>query len=218
MSHQTYTLGVARRELTGRKARRLQKEGLAPAVLYGYRVEPTNLQLNIKEFEAIYRQAGQSALVDLMIADARPVRVFVQEVQRHPISQALLHVDFHAVNLRQEITSEVPVVLVGEAPAVSNNLGVLLRGLETVTVHALPTELPPHMDVSIESLQEVDEAIHVSDLPTSGNFQITTDPSELVVKITAVQLEPEAEEVAEEEAAEGEQPEEGTDSDGQGTE
>ncbi len=201
MSHQTYTLGAARREFTGRKARRLRKEGVAPAVLYGYRVEPTNLQLDIKEFEAIYRQAGQSALVDLMIADGRPVRVFVQEVQRHPISQALLHVDFHAVNLRQEITSEVPVVLVG-----------------TVTVHALPTELPPHLDVSIESLQEVDEAIHVSDLPTSGSFQITTDPSELVVKITAVQLEPEAEEVAEEEAAEGEQPEEGTDSDGQGTE
>lgn len=218
MSHQTYTLGAARREFTGRKARRLRKEGVAPAVLYGYRVEPTNLQLDIKEFEAIYRQAGQSALVDLMIADTRPVRVFVQEVQRHPISQALLHVDFHAVNLRQEITSEVPVVLVGEAPAVNNNLGVLLRGLETVTVHALPTELPPHLDVSVESLQEVDDAIHVSDLPTSGSFQITTDPSEMLVKITAVQLEPEAEEVAEEEAAEGEQPEEGTDSDGQSSE
>jgi large subunit ribosomal protein L25 len=213
MSHQNFALAAGRRELVGKKARQLRKQGLAPAVLYGYRVEPTNLQLDVKAFEAVYKDAGRTALVDLSIENGRPVRVFVQEVQRHPISQSLQHVDFHAVNLRQEITSEVPVVLVGEAPAVHNNVGVLLRGLETVTVHALPTELPQHVEVSIENLAEVDDAIHVSDIRVDGNYQITTEPAELIVKVTAPQLEPEVEEAPAEEAAE---PEEGADTDAAG--
>lgn len=203
MSQESYALEATTRNLIGRKVRRLRKEGLAPAVLYGHRVEPTNLQLDVREFETVYRRAGQTALVDLQIGAGAPVKVFVQEVQRHPISQALQHVDFHAVNLRQEITAEVPVVLIGEAPAVHNNEGVLLRGLETVTVHALPADLPQHLEVSLESLQAVDDAVHVSDLHGSGNFQITTDSSEMLVKITAPQLEPEIEEAAEVEEAEG---------------
>ena len=169
MSQETHVLAAARRELKRRKTRRLRREGLAPAVLYGYGVEPTSIQLDAKEFETMYRDAGRTSLVDLSIENGTPVRVFVQDVQRHPITQALRHVDFHAVNLRQEITTDVPVVLVGEPAAVHNNLGVLLHGLETVTVTALPADLPHQLEVSVEGLEAVDDAIHVSDLPVAGN-------------------------------------------------
>ncbi|MDQ3328180.1 MAG: 50S ribosomal protein L25 [Chloroflexota bacterium] len=198
MSHETYALAAAKREVVGKKSRRLRREGKIPAVLYGFGVDSTNLQLDAKEFETIFREAGRTALVDVSVDEGRPVRVFVQDVQRHPISLALYHVDFHAVNLRQEITTDVPIVLTGEAPAVHNNEGVLLRGLETISVTALPTELPQQIDVSIESLEVLDDTIHVSDLLVSDDYQIVTDPSEMLVRIIAQQLEPEPEEVAEE--------------------
>ncbi len=198
MSHETYALAAAKREVVGKKSRRLRREGKIPAVLYGFGVDSTNLQLDAKEFETIFREAGRTALVDVSVDEGRPVRVFVQDVQRHPISLALYHVDFHAVNLRQEITTDVPIVLTGEAPAVHNNEGVLLRGLETISVTALPTELPQQIDVSIESLEVLDDTIHVSDLLVSDDYQIVTDSSEMLVRIIAQQLEPEPEEVAEE--------------------
>lgn len=206
MSQENASLAVSRRELVGKKVRLLRRNGYIPAVLYGYNVEPTNLQVRVKEFEAAYKLAGRSTLVDLQVGDGQPVKVFVQEVQRHPISQAAQHIDFHAVNLRLEISTDVPVVLVGAAPAVHNNVGVLLRGLEAVTVHALPSDLPHQLEVSLESLAEVDETIHVSDLAIDGNYQIVTDPSEMLVKIVPQQLEPEVEapEEVEAEAAEGE--------------
>ncbi len=198
MSHETYALAAAKREVVGKKSRRLRRQGKIPAVLYGFGVDSTNLQLDAKEFETVYRDAGRTALVDVSVDEGRPVRVFVQDVQRHPISLALYHVDFHAVNLRQEITTDVPIVLTGEAPAVHNNEGVLLRGLETVSVTALPTELPHQIDVSIETLEALDDTIHVSDLSLSGDYQIVTEPTEMLARITAQQLEPEIEEEAEE--------------------
>lgn len=204
MSQERTTLTGSRRQLIGRKARALRKQGLVPAVLYGYNVLPTSLQVNTRDFEAVYKRAGKTSLVDLQVDEARMVRVFVQDVQRHPISDALQHVDFHAVNLREEITAEVPVVLHGEPAAVHNNLGVLLRGLETVTVHALPANLPHQIEISVEELAEVDQAIHVSDLPTSNTYQITTDGAEMLAKIVHQQLEPEVEEEPAEEAADAE--------------
>ncbi|MEJ7653298.1 MAG: 50S ribosomal protein L25 [Chloroflexia bacterium] len=137
MSHETIALEVQKRELVGKKLKSLRKKGYIPAVLYGFNVEPTKLQVRTKEFDAAYNSAGRTALLDLSIDEASAVKVFVQEVQRHPLSRLVQHVDFHAVNLTIEITTDVPVILVGEAPAVHNNVGVLLRGLETVTVQAL---------------------------------------------------------------------------------
>lgn len=201
MSQQDHGLAATRRELTGRKMRHIRKQGSVPAVLYGYQVEPTKLTLNAREFEAAYKTAGRTTLVDLSVEDARPVKVFVQDVQRHAISNAVQHVDFHAVNLRVTVDAEVPVVLVGESPAVHNNEGVLLRGLETVVVHALPQDLPHQIDVSIEGLTEVDQTITVADLASGRAFEITTDADEMIAKITRQQLDAEAEDAADAAAA-----------------
>lgn len=201
MSQEHQTLAVTPRELTGKKVHRLRKQGFVPAVLYGYGVKPTNMQVSARDFEAMYKAAGKTTLVALTAENGRSVQVFVQEVQRHPISKVPLHIDFHAVNLLLEITTEVPVVLTGEPVAVHNNVGVLLHGLDTVSVRALPADLPHQLDISVEDLAEVDQALHVSDLPTDGNYEIVTEPTEMIAKIVAQQLEPEVEELPEEEAA-----------------
>ena len=201
MSQESQPLAADARELAGKKARRLHAEGLVPAALYGYGVEPAKIQVSAREFEAAYKAAGRTTLVDLKVGDARPVKVFVQEVQRHPVSMRLRHVDFHAVNLLLNVDAEVPVVLVGESPAVHNNEGVLLRGLETVTVHALPEDLPHQVEVSIEGLTEIDQAIHVSDFTVGESYQITTAPDEMIAKIVRQQLDAAAEDAAEAAAA-----------------
>lgn len=219
MSHETHPLAAEPRDTQGsRPSRGLRREGRAPAVLYGYGVEPTSLVVDARTFEATYRETGNTALVDLAFGQGAPVRVFIQEVQRHPITRALIHVDFHAVNLREEIETEVPVVLMGEAPAVHNSVGVLLRGLETVTVAALPADLPQHIEISIEELNEVDDGVTVADLPASGAYRVTSDPEEMLVKIIAQQLEPEDEEAPEAagETEDGAEPAEGDAADSEG--
>ncbi len=218
MSDQDYSLSVEEREAVGKKTRALRRSGLLPAALYGYGVEPTKVQLPAREFEAVYRHAGSTSLVDLKLGSRKPVKVFVHEVQRHPISRDVLHVDFLAVNLRQEVTTEVPVVLVGESPAVESNLGVLLRELETVTVRALPQDLPHQIEVPAERLAEVEDEITVGDLPTDGNYEILSDPAGLVAKIVPQRMELEEEEVAAEEAEEGGEEAEGAEAPSEGEE
>jgi large subunit ribosomal protein L25 len=207
MSQQEHVLSASRREIVGKKNKGLRKQGLVPAVLYGYGVEPTKLQMDAKSFELMYRDAGGTALVGLSVEDATPVQVFVQDVQRDPIKRTVRHVDFHAVNLRVEVTTDIPIALVGESPAVRNNVGLLLRGLDTVSVQALPADLPQQIEISVEGLAEVDDTIHVSDLPSDGKYQILTDPAEMLVKITPQEIDAEAEDAAAAEAVEEEAPE-----------
>jgi large subunit ribosomal protein L25 len=119
-----------------------------------------------------------------------------------------LHVDFLEVNLREEMTASVPINVVGEAPAVTRNEGLLLTMLDHVQVRALPMDLPPGLDLDISGLEEVDQALHVSDLTIPGNVTLLTPEDEMVVKITSLPVEEveeveEAEEGAEDEAAEG---------------
>lgn len=206
MSQETHPLAASVRELKGKKVRKLRAQGVVPAVLYGYQVVPASLQLSEKEFEATYKRVGKTTLVDLAVAEKRPVKVFVHDIQRHPVTRAVEHVDFLAVNLNRATEADVPVILIGESPAEHNGVGVLLRGAETLRVSALPANIPHQIEVSIEGLTELDQSITVADLTVDGDYSIVTYPEEMVVKVAAQQLEREVEVVEEaEEAAEGEE-------------
>lgn len=201
MANQTYQLAAQSRELRGKKMGRLRRSGLVPAVLYGYNVQPTAIQLDAHDFEITYRATGKTALVDLSLDSGRAVRVFVHDVQRDPVTRGVRHVDFLAVNLNEAITAAVPVVLTGIAPAVHNGTGVLLRGVESVQVQARPAELPHEIQVSVEGLADVDQAIHVSDLPTAEGYAILDSPGEVVAKIVMTRVEAEEEAEATQEPA-----------------
>ena len=180
-----------------------------PATLYGYGVEATPVQADQKEFERVYLRAGSNGLVDLKIEGdgAKASKVFIHEVQRHPITHAPQHVDFMVINLTEQITTTVPLVLVGEAPAVRLGEGLLNQQLDHVQIRALPTEIPPMIQVDISGLDEVDKGIYVSELRVPENVQLLTNEEELIVKIAALPVA-EVEEVEEAEEAEG--AEEGT--------
>ncbi len=212
--HKTYELVVQPREGTERGGKKLRRKELVPGVVYGHRVDSESVQVAQRELERVYLRAGSTGLVDLKIGDNATARkVFIHKVQRDPVTHALRHVDFMVINMREEMTVAVSIVLTGESPAVERGEGLLLQALEHVQVRALPGDLPPLLEVDVSKLVAVDDAIHVSDLDIPENVTLLTPGDEMVAKITNLPVEevveePEATEEAAE-AAEGE----GSDSD-----
>ena len=206
--HKTYELTVEPRTVIGKQSRQLRRQDLVPAVVYGPNIDPQSIQVPLKELERVYLRAGNITLIDLKVGEGTESRkVFIYNVQRNPVNHGLMHVDFLEVNLREEMTASVPINLIGEAPAVHRNEGLLMSALDHVQVRALPMDLPPGLDLDISGLEEIDQALHVSDLTIPGNVTLLTPEDEMVVKITSLPVE-EVEEVEEaEEGVEGEEAE-----------
>lgn len=205
--HKTYELVVAPREARKKKTRDLLREEKVPGVVYGHNVPPQPVVVPLRDLEKVYLHVGNTSLVDLKIGDGGSARkVFIHEVQRDRVTHGLAHVDFMVVNLSEPVTATIQVVLMGEAPAVVRNEGMLLQALDHVPVHALPTELPSHLEVDISGLREVDDAVHVSDIKVPKGVQVMAHPEDLIAKVEALRIHEEAA-AAEEEAAPAGEPE-----------
>lgn len=199
----TYSLVVEPRDQQKKASRKLSREGLVPGVVYGHNVESVPVQVSRREFDRVYLRAGSNSLVDLSLGEGAEARkVFIHDVQRDPSTHTVRHIDFMVVNLREEITSTVPLVHVGESPIIANNEGVLLSQLDHVLVRALPMDLPSLIEVDMSVLDEIGKSIHVSDLVIPENVTLLTSPDEMVAKVVEMQLEPEEVEEAPEEAEE----------------
>ncbi|HEX6607032.1 MAG TPA: 50S ribosomal protein L25 [Chloroflexia bacterium] len=206
---ETIELTVQPRTVTGKDSKKLRRQGVLPGILYGYSIEPQPVQIDGRTFERVYHRAGNVHLVDVRVGETGPAtRAFISAVKRDPVTHALIHVDFMAVNLRQETTANVAIVLTGEAPAARAGDGLLLQNLETLAIKVLPTEVPERIEADVTNLEEVGATILVKDLPIPAGVTVLTDPEEVVARISAVAVEP-VEEVAATEAAEEEAAESG---------
>ena len=193
-----HTLKADARKILGRKVNSLRKLGLVPAVVYGKKTKTVNLQIDAKVFGKLHSQVGESALVYLQIEgekDERPV--LVRQVTLHPVSDAVLHVDFHQVDLHEKVSASVPVKIVGEAPAEKEKLGILVQQLHEIEVEALPTDMPESFEVEASGLVEVNQAILVKDVKTSVKVKVLTDPEQIIAKIEHMAKEEVKEEVPE---------------------
>lgn len=201
------TLALEPRELVGKKVNRLRREGKIPATVYGKGYESTAVQMNAREFNLVLRRAGRTNLIELTMPKGN-VSVFVHALQRHPVTRNVIHVDFRVVDLRTEVTLDVPVVLVGESPLAKLNDGVVNQVLATVQVRALPADMPAHVEADVTALDSLDKNILVKDLTlpegTAQSVEIVTGEDEVAVAITPANVDEEAlqEEIAAEEAAE----------------
>lgn len=193
------SLEAVKREITGKKVRVLRKEGLVPVGVYGKDVKSLSLSVKAKEFEKVYSKVGETGLVDLKF-EGKSLAVLVKNVQIHPLSRKILHAELHAVKLTEKIKAKVPVELVGESPAVQNNLGVLLQTLNEIEVEALPTDLPEKIEVDVSALAEIDQQVTVAELRAVKGVEILTNSGELVVKVAPAVSEETAKELAAEEA------------------
>jgi large subunit ribosomal protein L25 len=195
------------REAQGKANKRLRREGLVPGVVYGKGEDSTNVQVDAKTFETLYRTAGRTSVVKFRIpGHSRASSGFIKSVQRHPLTGRALHVDYLLVNLKVEMEVEVPLVFFGEAPAVEDTGGTLLHNLSSIRVKALPGDIPHEIEVNVSVLTSLDVAIHVKDLNLNRELvQVLTDGDTLVATVVPPRIEEEPETVVAEGEIEGEE-------------
>jgi large subunit ribosomal protein L25 len=195
------------REAQGKANKRLRREGLVPGVVYGKGEDSTNVQVDAKTFETLYRTAGRTSVVKFRIpGHNRASSGFIKSVQRHPLTGRALHVDYLLVNLKVEMEVEIPLVFVGEAPAVEETGGTLLHNLSSIRVKALPGDIPHEIEVNVSVLTSLDVAIHVRDLNLNRELvQVLTDGDTLVSTVVPPRVEEEPETVVGEGELEGEE-------------
>lgn len=192
----TISLTARPRSETGRHVHALRREGAVPAVLYGHKVAPLNLVIDAKELERVWHRAGRTHLVDIEVSGQKPTKALIKDLQIHPRGGYALHVDFFAVNLREKITADVPVVVVGESPAVHDRLGQVQQVVSSLRIESLPADIPAQLTVDISGLTEVDQSVLLGqvELP-KGVALVHADLEEVVVKIAQVRVREEAEAV-----------------------
>lgn len=206
MMTEKFSLQLEPRTVVGKAVKKLRREGVVPVGVFGKGIEPFNAQVNEREFLKVLREAGLTSLVEIRLLDREPQQVFIQEVQRHPVTRRILHADLHVVDLRTEVTHHVPVVVIGENSLVERGDAVVNVGLHVLEVRCLPTDLPHQVNVDISGL-ELGQAIHVRDINLGDKVQIMTSGDETILSLTPARMavEEEVAEAAEEgEAAEPE--------------
>lgn len=196
-------LSVSQRDQIGKKVKKVRDEGFVPGVVYGQKTKTLNISVPEKEFNKVYSSAGESSVIDLKIeGQEKTLPVLIYHTQRDPLSGQFLHVDFYKVDMKKEITAEVPLEFVGQSMAVKNEGGVLITSLKSVEVKSLPADMPQKIVVDIGSLATFDDVIYIKDLSVAENVEVIADPETAVALVKAPKSEKEiaAEEEAEQEA------------------
>jgi large subunit ribosomal protein L25 len=179
------------RTLIGRHVRRLRAQGYVPAILYGSHVAATPIQIDGKTLERTLTRAS-GKLISLQIGSDMAVLTLAREIQRDSIRHHVLHIDFYQVVMTEKITAEVPLVFTGEAPAVAEQGGILVHGLNTVEVECLPGDLPPAIEVDLSGLAEFNAMVTVADLPVPSSVTILSDPDSVIARIEQPRMVEEA--------------------------
>jgi len=205
------TLTVDKRSVLGKKNRFLRNQGITPVHVFGHGIESLSLQCGTAELKQIIAHAGETRLIKLQIeGDEEAKNVFIKEVQKDPFGKELFHVDFYQVKMGEKMQVTVPIVLVGEAPALKGKGCMVAYGITELSIECTPDKVPPQIEVDITILEEIEQAIFVKDIVFDPDVTVHDDPEQLIVKISEVLvIEEEPEVVAEEGELEGEEAAEG---------
>jgi large subunit ribosomal protein L25 len=200
---QKNTLKANKRTVIGSKVKKLRRDGIVPANLFGKGIASQAIQVNSVEFNRVYKEAGETSLIWVSVEGEDKERpTLVTAVHFNPITGDKLHVDFHQVNLKEKVTANVPVEIIGESELVKTNLAVLSQSLNEIEIEALPTDIPENITFDISSLKEIGDHLKVSDAKVGAEIEIKTDPEQIVIALQ----EPMKEEVIEvPEVVEGEE-------------
>jgi len=186
---------------TGRKVKSLRKKGVLPAVIYGSKTKVISLELDSKVFEKIYKEAGESSLINLEIEsqekpelkektakkEKQRTPVLIREIQKEPLSGKIIHVDFYKVSLTEEVTLSIPLVFEGEAPAVKELGGTFVKNISEIQIKALPESIPHEIRVDINNLRTFEDSILIKDLSIPEGVKVLTQAEEIVALVTPLE-------------------------------
>ena len=187
-------------------ARVLRRDGKIPAILYGPDTKPILLTINTHDFELLLKDYNVNQMVlDLVVKNGKTLNksVMVKELQTHPVSHNLLHIDFYEISMTRKIKVNVPVVTTGKSAGeeLGGVVQIIRRDLEVL---CLPGEIPESITVDITEL-EIGDSLHVEDIELEGDIEIPAEVNFTVLTVTSPKVEVEEEEEIEEEEEEGEE-------------
>lgn len=171
------------RSISKQERASLRQADMIPAVVYGHGITNENVAVPRPLFEKAYQTAGESTLISLDVAGQKPVQVLIQDVDRHPTSGAILHVDFYQVRMDEEIMNDVPLVYIGESPAVKALGGILVKNHSTLRVKCLPANLPHEISVDISALVDFESRLTVADVAVPANVQVLAKLEDIVAVV-----------------------------------
>lgn len=190
-------LGSKIRDVFGRKTKKGKQEGMIPAVIYGRGLETRSLWINDLDFSKMIKKSGESTIIELEVEKEKAHNVIIHETQKDPISGKFIHVDFFQVRMDEAIQIEVELEYVGEAPAVKELGGVLVKNMDAVEVKCLPADLPSKIIVDISSLKTFEDHICIKDLDISDKVTLEADPETVVALVSEPRSEAELSELSE---------------------
>ena len=188
-----HELDASKREITGKKVRFLRRQGIVPANIYGHGIESAPISVDTRSLKHLLARAGKTDLISLKIDNSKdPIRVLMREIQRNPLTDEPIHVDFYQVSMTEKIKTEVPLVFIGEAPVLKKVKNIsIFHLIDSIHIEALPDDLPHSLEVDVSHLEEMDHTIHIKDIPLGHGITLLSDPEQMVVKVAEARKEEE---------------------------
>ena len=194
-------LKATARELLGKKVKILRQQGQIPAVVYGKKFEPISILLDRKEFLTVAKTAGEATIINLEIGGKETVNTLMRKIQRHPVSDEIIHVDLYKIDMSQEIETEIPLEFEGVSPAVEDLEGNLITNKDSIHVKCKPDKLVSQIVVKLENLKTFDDLIHVKDLAIPEGIEVLDETEDVIAQVTPPRSEEELEAMEEESKA-----------------
>jgi large subunit ribosomal protein L25 len=179
-----FQLSANTRTVLGNSVRKLRKQGLLPAVLYGQNFNSLPIQIDKKTFLKLYKQVGKTNVIDLSV-DSQTLPVIVQDLDIDPVFGDVRHVDFLVVNLKQKVKVTVPIQYIGTPIGVKQLGAVLTVNLDELEIEVLPEKIPDFITVDVTNLTNIHDSISVADLlQVAQDYEILNDLETILVSLT----------------------------------
>lgn len=188
----TLELKSKKRTLLGKKVKSLRRGGIIPAVVYGGKEGSIPIELDLKEFSKVFKTAGETTLIKLLVGE-KAKNVLIHDIDYDPVFGDVRHVDFYEVKMDEKITTKIPLVFIGDAPAIIDLNGVLVKAMQELEVRALPSDLPRQIEVDISHLKTFDDNILVKDIKLPKNVEMLEHGETSVAAIVPPRSEAELE-------------------------
>lgn len=180
---------VQKREILGKNLSALRKQGLIPAEFYSHGTENLHLSVPVKEFNKIFKEAGESTIIKLEIGDKK-INALIHDVQKDALTDNVLHIDFYGVRMDEKIRVNIPVIFAGESQAVKEG-GVLIKAIHELEVEALPANLPHRAEIDLAKLANIGDSIFVKDINFGKEVKILVDLETVIATIVEPKVEEE---------------------------
>ncbi|NCN24834.1 50S ribosomal protein L25 [Candidatus Berkelbacteria bacterium] len=190
-------LSASVRDATRQAVRTIRQEKSIPAILYGKNIKNINLKIAEKNLTELLEKYGTNALINLTIDDDKTILVFLKSIQRHPVEENILHIDFWKIDPNKPLETEIPVEPIGESPAVKELEGILVQSKNELQVSALPDKLISQFNIDISVLKSFEDKIQIKDIPLTDGITILNEPEETIFSVQEPRSEEELAELEE---------------------